>query len=312
MTTLDWHYKGLPLDLGEIELADIGKPGSTCWATYDAEVMVLLRDPLADNIAAMAAWCAERDLLLAPHGKSTMAPQIFERQLAAGAWGAHVRDPWHLRVCREVGVQRVVYANELVEPAALRYVAAELARDPAFEIYCLADSVAGVEIMQRELAAAGAPRPINVLVEVGHEGGRCGCRTVEEAVAVAEAISAAPLLDLAGVEAFEGLRAAKDLEPRWRAWTRSWRAARGVRARRAPPSGKAGPDGRRQRVLRSRRAGLRGPARHGPHSQRLLRDPGRRSLRPRLAARQRPRRPVPQRDGDVGRRCCRDPSRASW
>ena len=65
--------------------------------------------------------------------------------------------------------------------------------------------------MQRELAAAGAPRPIGVLVEVGHEGGRCGCRTVEEAVAVAEAITAAPLLDLAGVEAFEGLRSADDL-----------------------------------------------------------------------------------------------------
>ena len=55
-------------------------------------VMVLLRDPLADNIAAMAAWCAERGLLLAPHGKSTMAPQIFERQLAAGAWALTCAD----------------------------------------------------------------------------------------------------------------------------------------------------------------------------------------------------------------------------
>jgi len=106
----------------------------------------------------------------------------------------------------------VVYANELIEPAALRYVAAELQRDPKFELYCLADSVEGVEAMQRELAAAGAPRPIEVLVEVGHEGGRCGCRTVDQAVAVAEAIHAAPLLHLAGVEAFEGLRSAADLD----------------------------------------------------------------------------------------------------
>ena len=140
-----------------------------------------------------------------------MAPQIFERQLAAGAWALTCATPWHLRVYREVGVSRVIYANELVEPAALRFVATELARDPGFELYCLADSVGSVEIMQRELAAAGAPRPVGVLVEVGHDGARCGCRTVEQALAVAEAISAAPLLDLAGVEAFEGLRPVADL-----------------------------------------------------------------------------------------------------
>ena len=212
MTTLDWHYKGLPLDVGEIDLVDVPKQGwNVLRGDLPTPLMVLLRDPLTDNIAAMAAWCAERDLLLAPHGKSTMAPQIFERQLAAGAWALTCATPWHLRVYREVGVSRVIYANELVEPAALRFVATELARDPGFELYCLADSVGSVEIMQRELAAAGAPRPVGVLVEVGHDGARCGCRTVEQALAVAEAISAAPLLDLAGVEAFEGLRPVADL-----------------------------------------------------------------------------------------------------
>ena len=98
MTTLDWHYKGLPLDVGEIALADVAKHGwNVLRGDLPTPVMVLLRDPLADNIAAMAAWCAERDLLLAPHGKSTMAPQIFERQLAAGAWAMTCATPWHLR-----------------------------------------------------------------------------------------------------------------------------------------------------------------------------------------------------------------------
>jgi D-serine deaminase-like pyridoxal phosphate-dependent protein len=213
MTTLDWHYKGLPLDTDGLELADIGRQGwNVLRGDLPMPVMVLLRDPLHENVREMAAWCAERGLELAPHGKSTMAPQIFREQLAAGAWGMTCATPWHLRVYRESGVDRIVYANELVEPTALRYVAAELERDPDFELYCLADSVVGVERMQRELAAAGSPRPINVLVEVGHEGGRCGCRTVDEAVAVAEAISAAPLLHLAGVEAFEGLRSATDLD----------------------------------------------------------------------------------------------------
>lgn len=213
MTMLDWHYKGLPLDLGEVELGDVGRQGwNLLRGDLPMPVMVLLRDPMAANIEAMAAWCAERGLLLAPHGKSTMAPEIFRQQLAAGAWGLTCATPWHLRVYREAGVARVLYMNELVEPVALRYVAAEQARDPDFELYCLADSVDAVALMQRELAAAGAPRPVDVLVEVGHEGGRCGCRTVEEAAAVAEAIAAAPQLRLAGVEAFEGLRSAVDLD----------------------------------------------------------------------------------------------------
>src|SRR3954469_22308318 len=50
-------------------------------------VMVLHRSALEHNIELMASYCARRGLLLAPHGKTTMAPQIFAAQLAAGAWG---------------------------------------------------------------------------------------------------------------------------------------------------------------------------------------------------------------------------------
>jgi D-serine deaminase-like pyridoxal phosphate-dependent protein len=174
--------------------------------------LLLLRGDIVDaNIAAMAAWCRARGVELAPHGKTTMARELFRRQLAAGAWAITCATPTHLRVYRDAGVSRVLYANEIVEPHVLRYIAAELARDPAFEFYCLADSTDGVALMESALAAADAPRAVDVLVEVGHAGGRGGCRTVEEAVAVAEAVAAAPHLHLAGVEAFEGLRRADDL-----------------------------------------------------------------------------------------------------
>ena len=180
MTTLDWHYKGLPLDIDELELADIGRQGwNVLRGDLPMPVMVLLRDPLPRTSRAMAAWCAERGLQLAPHGKSTMAPQIFREQLAAGAWGMTCATPWHLRVYREVGRRRgsCTPTSWSSRPRSATWRPSST-RDPDFEIYCLADSVAGVEMMQRELAAAGAPRPIGVLVEVGHEGGRCGCRTV--------------------------------------------------------------------------------------------------------------------------------------
>ena len=93
MTTLDWHYKGLPLDVSEIELADIGKQGwNVLRGDLPTPVMVLLRDPLADNIAAMAAWCAERG----PAARAARQVDDGAADLRAAAGrrglGAHLRD----------------------------------------------------------------------------------------------------------------------------------------------------------------------------------------------------------------------------
>ena len=51
---------------------------------------------------------------------------------------------------------------------------------------------------------ARSPRPVNVLVEFGATGGRCGARTLDEAIAVGHAISRSPQLALAGVAGYEG------------------------------------------------------------------------------------------------------------
>jgi D-serine dehydratase len=47
---------------------------------------------------------------------------------------------------------------------------------------------------------------------MGFEGGRTGCRTVEQGLAVARAVAASPYLELAGVEGFEGIIRKADLE----------------------------------------------------------------------------------------------------
>jgi len=47
---------------------------------------VLRETALRQNIEEMARYCAAAGVDLAPHGKTTMAPQLFARQLTAGAW----------------------------------------------------------------------------------------------------------------------------------------------------------------------------------------------------------------------------------
>ncbi len=198
---LDWRFKGFPA----VDGVTVGTVGEQGWNLLDGALplpaLVLKETALAHNVKLVARWCAEHGLLHAPHGKTTMAPQLYERQLAAGAWAITVATVAQVRVCRAFGVPRVFLANELVEPAALTWVRDELAVDPAFDFYCLVDSVPGAKAMASALV--GSERALQVLVEVGHTGGRSGCRTLDEAIAVADAVEALPELALVGVEGYE-------------------------------------------------------------------------------------------------------------
>jgi D-serine deaminase-like pyridoxal phosphate-dependent protein len=157
------------------------------------------------NVAAMAEWCADQGVSLAPHGKTTMCPSLWLDQLAAGAWAITVANEPQLRVARGAGVPRVLLANLLLRPEGLRWLAGELQADPGFEFLCWVDSTEAVGIMDAALRSAGLERPVPVLVEVGHAQARTGARSLETALEVAEAVVAAPTLALAGVAGYAGV-----------------------------------------------------------------------------------------------------------
>lgn len=164
--------------------------------------MLLDEAALDNNIAVMAAWVAERGLLLAPHGKTTMAPEIWRRQLDAGAWAITVANSAQLRVAIDEGVQRIVVANELLDAPALRETQQRLAADPALEVFSWVDSLEAVELMAASLDPAGPPW--DLLVELGGMGARTGARDDDNALRVAEAIVASPVLRSRGVGGYEG------------------------------------------------------------------------------------------------------------
>lgn len=170
----------------------------------DFPMLALQESALRANIATMAAYCERNHVGLCPHGKTTMMPWVFEAQLAAGAWGITAAIPAHVKTYRRFGVSRILLANVLVDPPAIRWVAEELEADPEFEFLCYVDSAAGVDLLERTLAAAGAHRPVEVLVELGYPGGRTGLRSVPEALAVADRVQKSGHLTLRGVSAFEG------------------------------------------------------------------------------------------------------------
>ena len=162
----------------------------------------LRRSAVDHNLGLMAAYCVQRGIRLAPHGKVSMAPQLWERQLSAGAWGMTAAGAGQARVMRAAGISRVLIANELVDPASIRWAAADLA--DGHEALCQVDSTVGVAALEDGLREAGVSRPLPVLVELGHQRGRTGCRDLDSAMEVAANVERSELLRLAGVTGYEG------------------------------------------------------------------------------------------------------------
>jgi D-serine dehydratase len=202
----DTCTKGLPFGTNGLRLGDVGRQGWSLLAgDLPLPLAVIKRDVLIANSAWMSAFAAENGLLLAPHGKTTMAPQLFALQIADGAWGITVATVQQLEVCRRFGVRRVLMANQPI--GALAVDGCFRALREGLELYCLADSLAGVAMLSEGAARQPPPpdRPLQVLVEVGATGGRTGARSREDALAVARAVAGTPGLALSGFECFEGI-----------------------------------------------------------------------------------------------------------
>lgn len=198
--------KGWPADIDALSLSDVGQQG---WSLLDQDLTLpalALRDSaLRHNSCWMRAFTEHHDVSLCPHGKTTMAPQLFARQLDDGAFGITVATVQQMQVCRRFGVPTVLMANQLVGKQAIRQVLEALETDPGFDFYCLVDGVDGVDLLAAEARAFGGSRPLKLLLEGGLKGKRTGCRTLEQALEVARAVAAIPELALSGVEGFEGV-----------------------------------------------------------------------------------------------------------
>ncbi|AYF76147.1 amino acid deaminase [Nocardia yunnanensis] len=167
-------------------------------------VLTLDRAALDANRAVMADWARAAGVRLAPHGKTSMSPQLWREQLDVGAWGITLATGWQAQIGRALGLNRIMLANALLDPVGLHWAAAEIANDPNFELYSWVDGVDSVREMERHLEAAPDGVRLNVLVELGGPHGRTGARGLAAAHEVAAAVGKSSRLRLAGVGGYEG------------------------------------------------------------------------------------------------------------
>ncbi len=199
--------KGVPALASPLPLNEVGAQGWNLLAEDLPLPAAILRErALRNNSTWMRGFLEREHVDIAPHGKTTMAPAIFDLQVADGAWAITVSTPHHFAVASAFGFRRIFMANQLVGRRGIADVVAGLKASPETAFFCLADDRSNVAALADEARRAGLDRPLNVLVELGYPGGRTGCRTVGEALEVARAIAGEKgALRLAGVEGFEGL-----------------------------------------------------------------------------------------------------------
>ena len=164
---------------------------------------VLYKDRILHNLNWMQQFINRYGVQLAPHGKTTMAPRLFELQLQGGAWGITLATAHQTLVAYRHGVRRVLMANQLIGKENMSIVARML-EDPDFTYYCLIDSAAQVE--QLGAFFSKEKQRLNVLLELGVMGGRSGVRDEQQLQAVLDALSHwSDSIALSGVEIYEGV-----------------------------------------------------------------------------------------------------------
>lgn len=201
------HLKGLPSKAIGLTPETLGKAHLRLLAgDLPLPAAVLKRTALTHNSTWMRDFTRRAGVSLCPHGKTTMAPQLFQRQMEDGAWGITAATASHVRIYRTFGIRRIILANQLVGRANFNMILDELADDPEFEFFMLIDSVAGLKELQTAVQEHGKVETVNVLLEVGIRNGRTGIRNIEDGLILGRAIHAAgPLVCLRGIEAFEGV-----------------------------------------------------------------------------------------------------------
>ena len=187
--------KGTPLATPANLLTDVPLPAA---AIFEA--------PLAHNLAWMQRFADDHGAKLAPHGKTTMAPALFKRQIEAGAWGITLATAVQTVAAHAHGIERVLMVNQLVGRPNMTLIADAIER--GLEYYCVVDGADNVRDLGRYFAERGLT--LNILIELGIDGGRCGCRDAEQVEALVAAIAEQPALALAGIEGYEGMIAGGD------------------------------------------------------------------------------------------------------
>jgi D-serine deaminase-like pyridoxal phosphate-dependent protein len=200
------HLKGLDHKALGLKLGDLHAQGwNVLREDLPLPLLTLRLSAVQHNLEQMRRYCDANGVLLAPHGKTTMSPQLFKMQLDAGCWGITAATAEQFLVYRQFGVERILYANQVAGRAAVDIICRAMG-DSELDFMSFVDSADAVDQLVEGSKRAGLTRPFKVFAEVGYSGGRTGVRNLADLRLVADAVrESRGRVELIGVAGFEGL-----------------------------------------------------------------------------------------------------------
>ena len=202
---LNATFKGFPGHLAPIDLSEVA---AQHWQVLDGDLpfplAVIRQSALKHNLQWMQNFCKERGLDIAPHGKTTMSPELYHMQLSEGAWGISFATVFQASLGARNGVPRIIIANQVYQTPDLDTLAGLLKEYPHLCVYFLIDSRAQLDAIAHWRALRQSTVDLTVLIELGIEGKRTGCRDQAQAIDLARRIKATPHMQLCGIETYEG------------------------------------------------------------------------------------------------------------
>ena len=163
--------------------------------------LILDLDALERNIRKMGDYARAHGMRHRSHGKMHKSVDVQKLQESlGGAVGVCCQKVSEAEAFVRGGIEDVLVSNQVRDPAKID----RLARLPKFgsKITVCVDDVANVA----ELSAAAERHgtTLHCFVEIDCGAGRCGVTTTPAVVEIARAIAAAPGLNFAGIQAYQG------------------------------------------------------------------------------------------------------------
>ncbi|MDE2356178.1 MAG: DSD1 family PLP-dependent enzyme [Alphaproteobacteria bacterium] len=178
----------------------IGRQGGR--ADLNTPALVLDLDAFTRNLETMAAFAAARGLALRPHAKTHKCAQIARRQIAAGAVGVCCAKLGEAEALADAGIEGLLITSPVPPGPGVRRLAALARRSPG--LMAVVDHLAAVAALGAALVEAEAE--LTLLVDIDPGFHRTGVADADAAVALAQAIVAAPGLTYGGVQFYCGVQ----------------------------------------------------------------------------------------------------------
>ena len=203
---IDSKTKGI-LNLNKIKIKNITKQK---WNILNEDIqfpiLTINESKFNKNIFSMKKYTDSNKVLLAPHSKTSMSPQLLSRIDKLGCWGFTVANNQQLSVLLQMGIKKIILANLITNDSNM-YNFFELVKkyNKTSDVYICVDSKFGVNLLNKISFKYKFNINIKILIEVGLKNSRSGIRNIKSLKSLVNSINKLPMnFALSGVLFYEG------------------------------------------------------------------------------------------------------------